>query len=85
MVIGDFGFVEIHDGLFLALVPFGVYPNLIDWPNLPSNITSPINGCICDIVSSEKNPAPNPEVFTADGGLFTFCEVKLFNFDTFWQ
>ena len=53
IVIGASGFEDVHVGsnvapstkLSLCFVFRGVYPNRIDWPNLPSKITSPRYGC----------------------------------------
>ena len=37
----------------------GVYPNRIVCPNLPSTITSPLNGCNPDTSLTSSNPKSN--------------------------
>ena len=57
IVIGE---VEspVQDGLCVVSVfPDGVYPNLIDCPNLPSNNISPVNGCSADTPFTSSKPA----------------------------
>ena len=66
MVIGASGRGDVQLGSIVApltklLVLFvfrGVYPKRIDWPNLPSKITSPRYGCNWDRFFSSTNPFP---------------------------
>lgn len=58
IVIGEVG-SPVQLGFCVVCVPDGVYPNLIDCPNLPSNNTSPVNGCIADKSFTSSNPYSN--------------------------